>query len=331
MGKMAIFIYDNSDERRISLANAFRGLIATRQFFRNAHGDLCITVFENAEHEEVDALCCLVHVRDRRMYENYCPSGSHLVVYYGGNGGDDKDIPKDADRIWRPLLSSSGVLTGTEPSELINYATHLRSALSTRPVFLLSPSPSCDFCACLSILCQGFLAQYALNPTNCVNHAINTKGCADVRTALKSMGWVNEDGSKPEIVKELEHQRSTKSVDESQSERDEAERDKSSISNSELDFWQSPFDVGKSLREGLEEECGAIRKIVESKIQNGTLVWPEDLTLPSRTAELVEAIEKANGEKLSKAEPKNNPLFDQDFIYLVAKAYLELNILLEAV
>ena len=304
MGKLAVFIYDNSDERRISLANAFRGVISTTQFFRNAHGDLCTTEVEIAEHEEVDALCCLVHVRDRRMLQDNCPSGSHLVVYYGGNGGEDKDIPKDAVRIWRPLLFTSGVLTGTEARELVNYATHLRSGSvqSTRPVFLLPPSPSPEFCAFLAMLCQGMLAHYAI--TNLSEEGVETKGCTDLRKALKCMGWVEDEEARKvsQAVKELGL--CCTPTDSKQP-------------DPNADFWKSPFEGQKEmLKKALQNECSPLRAKVETKFADSGLRWLEKSDLPESTRQLVDAIDKSE-------------VSGDSFVGVVAGAYLELNLLLE--
>jgi hypothetical protein len=253
------------------------------------------------------------------------------LVLFGGHGEAGDPRAKECEYIYQDIY---GKVTRKEMLEIFGPLVDWCQG-GERPWFLDPPDAGPKYPISLAQLCQGYLAQYALK-SQTDGGAVDISGCADVDTALKAMGWVDEDGSKPEIVKELEHQRSTKSVDESESERDEAKSDKSSKSNSVLDFWRSPFE-GKSLRQGLEEECRSLRKNVQNKIQNGTLEWPDNATLPSRTAKLVEAIEKAveaekkaNEMKLSVAESKNNPLFEQDFICLVAKAYLELNKLLEA-
>jgi hypothetical protein len=279
-------------------------------------------------------LAIFLHLTDvvEKHYSDLCTFLSKtavpIIAYSGGGASSEQKIAEKLEKKgienhenWvfiQSKLDSPNDFGDSEWRGLVDWLLNPSPASDSDSLpAMISPARSVEYGLSLSLLCQGFLAQYALNPANCVNDAINTKGCADVRTALKSMGWVNEDGSKPEIVKELEHQRSTKSVDESQSERDEAKRDKSS-SNSELGFWQSPFDGGKSLREGLEEECGALRKIVESKIQNGTLEWPDDALLPTRINRLVNAI-------------KGGKVSDDQFVSVVARAYNDLSLLLEAV
>jgi hypothetical protein len=298
--------------------------------------------------EDSGVVAIFVHLTDvvEKDYKELCiflsKTAAPIVAYSGGGASSETsikeqlqtkgienhenwfliqsklDTPKDfEDSEWRSLVD--WLLNPGRPTD--------RDSLPS----MISPARSIEYGLSLSLLCQGFLAQYALKPANCGNGAIKTNGCADVGTALKAMGWVNEDGSKPEIVNELERQRSTEAVDESESERDEANSDKSSKSNSELDFWRSPFE-GKSLRQGLEEECRSLRKNVQNKIQNGTLEWPDNATLPCRTAKLVEAIEKAIETKETLSEgANNNKLFDEDFTCVVAQAYLDLNLLLEAV
>jgi hypothetical protein len=153
-----------------------------------------------------------------------------------------------------------------------------------------------EFVISLSLLCQGFLAQYALN--NRANGCVNTKLCADVGKALKVMGWVED-----EVATEA-----------SPTVRDLGLNPAESLP--EADFWRKPFEGEKSLRQGLVEECPVLREKVSSKIENKLLDWSEGATLPKRIDALVKAIE-------------NSQVAGGNFVCVVARAYLELNLLLE--
>lgn len=291
-----------------------------------------------------------VHLTDviEKDYKDLCTFlasvDAPIIAYSGGGTASGEEAKKKLQEKgiqnhwnWffiQSKLDSPDDFGDYEWRELVNWLLNPSRTLDRGSLpAMISPARNVEYglSLSLSLLCQGFLAQYALNPANCVHGVVNTKGCADVGSALKAMGWVNEDGSKPEIVKELERQRLTEAVDDGDSGCGEGNHDPSSNSDSELDFWQSPFECGKSLRQGLEVEFRSLRKNAQSKIQNGMLEWTDNATFPSRTAKLVEGIEKAGKTREAQGEVANNTkLFGENFVCVVARAYLELNILLEA-
>ena len=294
-------------------------------------------------------LAIFVHLTDvvGKHYSDLCTflskTAAPIIAYSGGGVSSEQKIKEQLQKKgienhknWvfiQSKMDSPNDFEESEWRELVDWLIN-----PSRPSHLyslpgmISPARSVEYGIPFLILCRGFLIQYALKPANCVNGAVDAKGCTDFESALKVIGWVNEDGSKPEFVKKLERQRSAKFANDGESGSGEGNHDLSYNSDSELDCWQLPFKVGKSLRQGLEEECQSLRKNVQNKIQNETLDWLDNSTLPSRTAKLVEAIEKAIKAKETLAEAaNNNKLFDEDFISVVSRAYLELNLLLEAV
>lgn len=294
-------------------------------------------------------LAILVHLTDvvEKHYSDLCTflskTASPVIAYSGGGASSEQKIKEQLQKKgienhknWvfiQSKLDSSNDFGDSEWRGLVDWLLNQNRPLDRDSLpAMISPARSVEYGLSLSLLCQGFLAHHALKPGNRPRGAIDTKEFNDVAAALRVMGWVNENGCNPEIVKELERKRSTDSAAADESRSDEGSHDPSFNSDSEVDFWRLPFDGGKSLRQGLEEECRSLRQNVQNKIQNGTLEWPDNATLPSRTAKLVEAIEKAIEAKKTLAEAAtNNKFFDEDFICVVAQAYLDLNLLLEAV
>lgn len=248
----------------------------------------------------------LCHLRDRQAGKQLARTVS---VWFGGHGeSGDPDVGNE-EYIY---LDVYGSVIQNMPLEIFGPLVSWCQG-GDRPRFLDPPDSPAEYSISLSLLCQGYLAHHAGLPENRGDAGIDTKGCANVGKALKSMGWVEDEAAT--VVSQT-----VKDFDLSPSE-----------SLPDADFWRSPFE-GKSLRQGLEEECRSLRQNVQNKIQNGTLEWPDNATLPSRTAKLVEAIEKAIEAKETLAgAATNNKLFDEDFICVVARAYLDLNLLLEAV
>jgi len=285
--------------------------------------------------DDSDVVAIFVHLTDivEKDYKDLCKflsmATAPIIAYSGGGASSEQKIKEqlmtkgiENHRNWffvQSKLDSPNDFGDSEWNGLVDWLLNpSRPADRGNLPSMITPRRSVEYGVSLSLLCQGFLAQYALKPANCFAVASDTKGCTDVCKSLQSMGWVNEDGSKPEIVRELERERLEEFVEQSESARDEVKSDKSTTSGSELDFWQSPFEGGKSLREGLEEECRSLRKNVESKIQNGTLEWPNNATLPTRINSLINTI-------------KDGKVSDDQFVSVVARAYNDLNLLLEAV
>jgi hypothetical protein len=137
-----------------------------------------------------------------------------------------------------------------------------------------------DFTVALSVLCQGFLAQYALK--NRIEGAgVDTKGYVELGNALKAIGWVEDEAAEQvsQTVVELD-------LDVGQPAPDIA-------------FWTDPFEGSNSLRVGIQSEL------------------PKSLTQLPDIEKLINAIEQ-------------DTVNTEGFVDTVAKAYLELNKLLEA-
>jgi hypothetical protein len=109
----------------------------------------------------------------------------------------------------------------------------------------------------LMILCQGYLAKYAM--TVSLKRGGHTEGCEAIATALRRMGWV-------EMV---DVDNSTHIV----SRRDSYPE----VQLSCVEYWSVPFQGGMSLRARLKSELGTAQAV-----------------LPESVLELVEAIEKNN-------------------------------------
>ena len=248
----------------------------------------------------------IAHAGNRTQAETLKP---RRLVLFGGHGEAGDPRADGCEYIYQDIY---GKVTRGELLEIFGPLVAW-CMVGDRPRFLDPPDSPAEYSISLSLLCQGYLAHHAGFSENRGNAGIDKKGCAYVGKALKSMGWVEDEAAT--VVSQT-----VKDFDLSPSE-----------SLPDADFWRSPFE-GKSLRQGLEEECQSLRKNVQNKIQNETLDWLDNSTLPSRTAKLVEAIEKAIKAKETLAEAaNNNKLFDEDFISVVSRAYLELNLLLEAV
>ena len=114
-----------------------------------------------------------------------------------------------------------------------------------------------EFTLSLSLLCQGYLAQYAL--TNKANGGVNINGCCDVGKALYAMGWVEDESAK----------KVSQAVNKLELDSEEPLQD--------IKFWTDPFEGGKSIRSGIQCEL------------------PKSLPkIPDGVEDLVQAIEGKN-------------------------------------
>ncbi len=247
----------------------------------------------------------IAHAGNRTEAETLEPK---RLVLFGGHGEAGDPRANGCEYIYQDIY---GKVTRGELLEIFGPLVPW-CQVGDRPWFLDPPDSPAEYSISLSLLCQGYLAHHAGSPENRGDAGIDTKGCANVGKALKTMGWVEDEAATvvSQTVKDFDLSPSESLLD--------------------ADFWRSLFE-GKSLRQGLEEECRSLRKNVQNKIQNGMLVWLDSATMPSQIGKLVEAIENATKKDEKREESANNKkLFDEDFICVVARAYLELNILLEA-
>ena len=356
MTRFCFLIIDSNDRRRM-VVHSVRSAVGQEK-------NLCISVPNNDDINDDDindnaTWIAIVHKNDlfNSTYKNNSKTiklgdsitpgiqtllqKAELVIGYTGGAGGliHRDFINEAESAgftnldhWYCINQEVHSETYNQEGidEIIKWTIGQHRSHKDLPRLLRIPESE-GFETSLPFLCQGFLANHALKLGNRLHGAFGTKEFSDVAAALKVMGWVNENGSNLEIVKELERERSAGSADDGESGSGECNHDPSCNPESDLDFWQLPFAGGISLRQGLEREFRSLRKNVQDKIQKGKLLWPDNATLPCRTAKLVEAIEKAIKAKETLAEAiNNNKLFDDDFICVVARAYFELNILLKA-
>jgi hypothetical protein len=170
-----IVVIDSEEPRAGEMAGAFVGLdcrvVQVWAGQRRLH-------FSPDEALPKECTIRLWHLRD--LHEQCRGMQSRLTVYYGGNGGRDKDRPEDGGEIiWRPVADETGVLTRSEAVALLAFAQEGGS----RPAFLCPPS-SFEIVGALAMLCQGYLAV-------CAAHDL-CKDSDHATQALKSMGWSAE-------------------------------------------------------------------------------------------------------------------------------------------
>jgi hypothetical protein len=166
-----------------------------------------------------------------------------------------------------------------------------------------------EYVISLSLLCQGYLALYAVFLNKEGFSGICTENYAYVRRALNAIGLVADD-----VVKEVSD--TVQGLDSNPAK-----------SMPDVEYWLSPF-AGESfscqeeraelerLRKGLEKECGSLREKFQRDNKGQSLDCPESGSLPLRINALVKAIE-------------DDQVSDGNFVCVVARAYLELNLLLE--
>lgn len=261
------------------------------------------------------------HEKDGMVKRNSANAGSkawqivgnaNVVVGYTGadSGLVSDDFRRDAELTgfdasklssWYAVNKKIEHVTDSEMRELVEWTLDPNRDNEQLPV-VIRPMRLGEYGVSLSILCQGFLAQYALLQGDRLVGSINSNGNIRVGEALKEMGWVNDEVTMTElqIVTELSSSHTG-----------------TSLPNGK--YWNSPFErLGKSLRQVLVEECSKLRAKVIGKFEERKLTWSDNSALPHSTNELVDTIIKSD-------------VSGDGFVRVVAESYLELNILLEAV
>jgi hypothetical protein len=196
------------------------------------------------------SLVVLRHFRDQDYLKDIGDFSS--TVYYGGNGANDRDAPNQRHfAIQRPINSSDDSLTNTEAHELVVFLGDIVGRPETEwpesadwPT-VIRPSQFLEYSASLSLLCQGYLAQYALN--NRTKRGVNLRGQVELGCALKIMGWVEDDAaeivSRTMIDLDVDYGQPTPGIA----------------------FWTDPFEGCKSLRDGMRSELPKSKsKLLES-------------------------------------------------------------------
>lgn len=165
----------------------------------------------------------------------------------------------------------------------------------------------------LSILCQGFLANCALASRQRLG--VDVERCIEIGTALYQMGWVTDEAA-------TEESQTVKNLGFSCSE----DNPKSELSRTlSIQYWTIPFEGVDSLTSQIEMECKVLRKEVSGRQiglpdQCDELKWATDSDFPQNVGLLMKAVQAGNEEAQK-----------ETFACTVAKAYLELCKLLEAV
>jgi hypothetical protein len=160
--KPIVIVIDDTPLRRDHMAEAFKEIADVRVAYRDPADRK--TNRQSATGENLDilgpALLILRHFRDRKVDPKI---KTVLTVFYGGNGGSDRDRPEgDPEVIWRQVNAGSGTLTKDEAIELLAYARAIQRKVAhpAKPAFLTHAFDPVLLPA-LSILCQGYLAVYA--------------------------------------------------------------------------------------------------------------------------------------------------------------------------
>jgi hypothetical protein len=191
-----ITIIDRGNEdRRAGIFNAFQDVV----FCQLVYSDDGIIVCRDINDENIEAPTppniTFLHIRDLDLIQvdKIRPEYGTIenTVFYGGNGGDDPDIPSNAkERIWRVILDKSESVSSEEGIQLRDYFKLPRDQRNdgTRPDILLPPK-TFEILPSLSILCQGYLVV-------CAESEERGKYLDVIKPALEEMGWVDETGNR---------------------------------------------------------------------------------------------------------------------------------------
>lgn len=288
MSNQGILIVDDDGRRRESIVNKLSFLLKDSMpgFGVHAHDSQSWI----GEPSSGNIFLVLVHWKNRGVLDGELKSvlsPSTRLVPYSGGGLQIDEIEKDQTLsglakicFVSPIWDS--VSTGESLDEQIwaKLIQHAVKRLQEVPDFL-QVRAVLEYSSALSVLCQGYLAQYAL--TNKENGGVNINGFRDVGKALHVMGWAEDESAKTvsQAVNKLE-------LDSEQPLKDSK-------------FWTDPFEGGKSIRNGLQSELSK-----------------SHARIPEGIEALVQVIEDKN-------------FADTNFVSVVAKAYLDLNQLLEAI
>lgn len=194
-----------------------------------------------------------------------------VVAYTGGSGGlveigfkqEVKTSGLSSDPVNWFAINRAIVGNIDDPDEekgikeIILWAQDPNRSYVALPRFLRHQQ-SFEYTTSLSLLCQGYLAQYALNHRS-DGGGVDTKGYVHVGRALNVMGWVEDEAAEKvyQTVVDLDSC---------------AEQPMPGIA-----FWADPFEGSKSLRDGIQSEL------------------PKSLSkLPDDIESLVKAIEDKN-------------------------------------
>lgn len=152
--KLIVTIIDRDTTRRDGMRDAFKDIADVQYGYQGFRADAHKTDLK----EFAPSLLTLRHVRDSK-FDPDLETG--LTVYYSGNGGNDKDYPKGAKRIWRAISSNVTVLTKTEARQLIQFIEEFQTNQQVAEPDFLHPPQTISNISALAVLCQSYLAVYA--------------------------------------------------------------------------------------------------------------------------------------------------------------------------
>jgi len=184
-GMIVTIIDSNDTDRRSGFINAFKGGATCQLFYRDEGVNVC----RNSDKKNIDQPepphITFLHIRDRVLINDDQRKLEYgeieNTVFYGGNGGDDPEIPSNAkERIWRPLSGGARSLSQDEAKQLCEYFNRPPKERidKYRPDILRCSIPFVIL-STLSVLCQGYLTVIAnyKQETNGIDQNLRDKWC----------------------------------------------------------------------------------------------------------------------------------------------------------
>lgn len=304
-----ILVIDRKNSRGRAMANSFLEVSECHCKLQTqaANSNLWIEEFFDkidgkGEINEVSPFLVLRHFRDQ---EHLPKTGSPFdTIYYGGNGGSDRDAPdKKHMAIQRVVSSEIDKLTSVEVADILKFLGESALTQGDWPDVelwpeVLRPPRIIDTLVSLSILCQGYLGAFAMIKNRFGQH----DSLSYVGRALIKMGWadVNEPKSITAGPKELK-------LSDSVSTLEMAEQ----FDLPNVEFWLAPFDLENT--GSWETAVANLRKQLSEEI---------DGELPESVDQLLLEIKAtiSQGDKFTESDRNENRTVDP---CTVAKAYLD--------
>lgn len=135
MENLDIIFIDKNSTRRYAMIEAFRSLAVSLFYFD--FDENCIKKEEGQAGNYIDSPkrsfdLMLIHPRDQHRAKGI---NSRHRIWYGGNGYDDNDIPKNGHAVIRPIANGENTLNTTEAKEVVNFFS---GCTSKKPSVLLN-------------------------------------------------------------------------------------------------------------------------------------------------------------------------------------------------
>jgi hypothetical protein len=257
MPGQGLVIIDDDGRRRESIAKKLRALSisATQELGVHEHDSLSWT--GESPMKDACLVLVLVHWRNRGVLgsklRTLLQESTRLVTYSGGGLRIDE---VENDETFSGLAKTcfvSPIWDSVRDGESVRdqvWGKLIQHAIERRPEVpdILRVRTALEFSPALSLLCQGYLAQYALK--NRTDGGVNLRGHDDVGRALKGMGWVEDEAAEKvsQIVVDL-------NLDSEQP-------------MPETAFWTDPFEGSRSLRDGIQRELPKTSLNLPDDIEN---------------------------------------------------------------